>query len=180
MHYCVHLITKTLPTEKEIDEIMKPYKDDNIEDLSSRVFTWDWWSIGGRYGGRIKLKVDMEDEEYRWKFYSLTPREGRLFHSSLLAEIRERFPSYKSREEDWFVYLGVRDNYLCVDGAKIKDIINLEELGCYICIDIDGSVIARGRWNEEDFIEDKDFDKKYEEILSKSQDYFLTILDIHD
>lgn len=180
MHYCVHLITKTLPTEKEIGEIMKPYEDDNVEDLSSSVFTWDWWVIGGRYGGRIKLKVDMEDEEYRWKFYSSEPREGRLFHSLLLAEIRERFPRYRGEEEDWFVYLGARDNYLCVDGAKIKDIINLENLDCYICIDVDGKAIARERWNGEDFIKDQDFDKKYEEILEKSKDYFLTVLDIHD
>ncbi len=172
--------TESKETEKEIDEIMKPYKDDNVEDLSSSVFTWDYWVIGGRYGGRIKLKVDMEDEEYGWKFYSSEPREGRLFHSLLLAEIRKRFPRYRSEEEDWFVYLGVRDNYLCVDGAKIKDIINLEELGCYVCIDTDGKAIARESWNGENFIEDKDFDKKYEEILSKSKDYFLTTLDIHD
>lgn len=180
MHYCVHLITKAIPTKEEINKIMKPYNDDNIEDMSSIIFSWDYWIVGGRYCGRIKLKVDMEDEEYRWKYYSSVPREGRLFLSTLLEEIRKNFSLYKNREEDWVGYLGIHDNYLYVDGARIKDIVNLEDLRCFICINVDGTVIARERWNGEDFITDQDFDKKYEEILEKSKDYFLTVLDIHD
>jgi hypothetical protein len=32
MHYCIHLLTKHLPTEKEIEKIMEPYEWDSIDD----------------------------------------------------------------------------------------------------------------------------------------------------
>ncbi len=32
MHYCIHLLTKQLPTEKEIEKIMEPYSFDSIDD----------------------------------------------------------------------------------------------------------------------------------------------------
>lgn len=32
MHYCIHLLTKQLPTEKEIEKIMEPYSWDSIDD----------------------------------------------------------------------------------------------------------------------------------------------------
>lgn len=49
MHYCVHLLTKTLPTKDEIAEIMQPYNsefvygdsDDEGEMINYPTFTWD-------------------------------------------------------------------------------------------------------------------------------------------
>ena len=32
VHYCIHLLTKQLPTEKEIEKIMEPYRWDSIDD----------------------------------------------------------------------------------------------------------------------------------------------------
>lgn len=180
MHYCVHLITRELPTEEEISKIMKPYNNDMVEDYGDVPFSWDYWVIGGRYGGRIKLRIDEEDEEYRWQFYSQEPREGRLFYSSILKQIRYSFPGLRNSEEYWYQYLGYQDKYLYVDGARIKDILNFEDLGCFICIDINQNVIARETWNGENFITNQSFDAEYKRILEESKDYFLTILDIHD
>lgn len=79
MHYCIHLLTKHLPTEKEIEKIMEPYNWDSVDDedtddgkkkIEYPVFTWDWYQIGGRYSACLKLKVDGDDlenrEHYNW------------------------------------------------------------------------------------------------------------------
>ena len=96
MHYCIHLLTKQLPTEKEIEKIMGPYSWDSIDDedtddekkkIEYPVFTWDWYQIGGRYSAYLKLKVDIEDSEnrehYNWRYLENNPRNERLFHSAL-------------------------------------------------------------------------------------------------
>ena len=64
MHYCVHLLTKELPSENKIAEIMKPYNselvyssDDEDKQIDYPVFTWDYYRIGGRYKSELKLKV---------------------------------------------------------------------------------------------------------------------------
>ena len=79
MHYCVHLLTKELPTEEDIEKILAPYNDEvvygNDDDENAEIiypeFTWDWYQIGGRYKADLKLKVDLDDKEnselYRWR-----------------------------------------------------------------------------------------------------------------
>ena len=190
MHYCVLLITKEFPSESEIDEIMQPYCDNNIEydedtgeSITPRpIFTWDWYQIGGRYAGEFKLRVDDNDEEYRWGFCIKDNRNNRLFHSSLLSKL-ERGIKANGRfyfEEDYFPYMGIRDNFLYVDGAKIDDLLNFDDVNCYICIDSDGKVIVREEWDGHDFIKDEKFDDKLADIKKNSKGMFATILDIHD
>ena len=191
MHYCIHLLTKTLPSQTEIDAIMRPYNDnvaskyDSNGELTEPItvpFMWDYWTVGGRYAGRLKLKVDYEaEDEYRWKFYEFeNPRTGRLFHSTLLEEIRTRFEYYRKNEEDWFSYLG-DGTFIRVDGAKIAHLINnLEDLGCYGFVDVDGTAYSRESWNGHEWIDNPDFDSQYQEALKKNTEGFLTVLDIHD
>lgn len=72
MHYCVHLLTKELPTENQIAEILQPYngvefwenipEDMPYEEVEHLPFTWDWYQIGGRYKAQLKLKVDENDK----------------------------------------------------------------------------------------------------------------------
>lgn len=192
MHYCIHLFTKALPTEGEIQSILSPYNSElyysdedgnERESMECPAFTWDWYQIGGRYQGRLSLKVDENDDEYEWRFYSKEPKEGRLFHSMLLKRIKEHFPTYAAHEEDYFGYLGYLDKepHLKVDGAKISDLLNnFEDLGCFGFIDLDGKAYSRERWDGKHFIEDTDFDKRYQEKLKEYSDCFLTVIDIHD
>ena len=66
MHCCLLLITKELPSENRISEILKPYDydeenlecDETGEIISFPIFTYDWWEIGGRYASKLKLKID--------------------------------------------------------------------------------------------------------------------------
>ena len=84
------------------------------------------------------------------------------------------------REEDYFPSMGFRDGFLYVDGARVDDVINIEEQDCYICIDVDGNAIARESWNGESFVADDNFYNKLIEIIRNSKGKFVTVLDVHD
>ena len=53
MHYCVHLLTKELPSEKQIADIMQPYYIDNVynnsdeenEDYTVNYPTFTWFRL---------------------------------------------------------------------------------------------------------------------------------------
>ena len=193
MHYCVHLLTKELPSENKIAEIMKPYNselvyssgDEEDKQIDYPVFTWDYYRIGGRYKAELKLKVDEEgsanSEYYNWGYYDRQDRNGRLFWSSLLSTLKENItPEWMYHEEDWFMNMGFGDGHILVDGAKQSDVINIDKLGCYICILPDGSAIARDSWNGKAIVKDEKFDEKYKQAIANNVDGFITVLDIHD
>lgn len=188
MHYCTMLFTKDIPSDEQISEILAPFYGDNLEfDDDGNVigghpvFTYDWYSVGGRYGGALKLKVNDSDEKYRWNFYEHQPRCNRLFFSSLIDYTSNQDKSFLGKkEEDMFPYMGMRDGFIYVDGGYVKDLMDFEEVCCYACIDVNGNAIARSSWNGTDFITDNDFDKKLNDIKNNSSEYFVTILDIHD
>ena len=66
-----------------------------------------------------------------------------------------------------------------MNGARIDNLINFDEIDCFVCIDSDENVIARETWNGHTFVKDEDFDRKLTEIKKKSKGMFATILDIH-
>lgn len=192
MHYCVHLLTKELPSENKIAEIMKPYNSESVycsdegsKQIDYPIFTWNYYRIGGRYKAELKLKVDERGSEnseyYNWGYYDRQDRNGRLFWSNLLSTLKENItPEWMYHEEDWFMNMDFGDGYILVDGAKQSDIINIDKLGCYICILPNGSAIARDSWNGKDIIKDENFDEKYKQAIVDNMDGFITVLDIHD
>lgn len=185
MHYCALLFTKEFPTEEEISEIMRPYDEEYFEyDETGEaigglpVFQYDYYSIGGRYGGKLKLKVDYNDKNYNWGGYN-KGRNKRLFYSKMLSVMKQKLGIFFD-EEDYFPYMGFRDGYIYVDGARVDDLLNFDDLSCYICIDADGNAIARETWDGHDFIKDEQFDDKLAEIKKNSKGMFVTVLDLHD
>lgn len=191
MHYKLLIITKQFPDIEMIAEIMKPYDEDSIQYDEEgnrvspyKVFDWDWFQIGGRYSGSLKLKVDMQSEEYRWRYYERNERNGRLFHSKLLSDIRKFAKKanieWRFREEDYFQELGFNEGFIRVDGAKIADLLNFDDVECFACIDKDGNAIARESWNGNTFVTDEQFDEKFKAIKENSQDCYVTVIDMHD
>ena len=93
MHYCLLLVTKEIPSESRISKILQPYDEENLECnknnevISFPIFTYDWWEIGGRYSGKLKLKIDNNDEKYDWEYIS--DRNKKLFHSKLLTDLQK-------------------------------------------------------------------------------------------
>jgi hypothetical protein len=167
--------------EKYFDEVC----EENEENIEKPKLLWDYYIIGGRYCGLLKLKVETEKEnEYDWNYlvsFNKGPRCGRLFHSSILKHLLEK-KSYYTVEEDYFNYMGFRDGFLYVDGAKISDIININNISCFGFIDIDGEPYVREEWDSKNskFIENINFDEEYKNKLKEYSNYYLTVLDIHD
>lgn len=189
MHYSALVITKEIPTDEDLSNIMKKYDWDNLqyeEDGETLIgdrplFTYDYYQIGGRYNGKLKLKIDMKDENYRWRYYDRSGRNGRLFHSYLLKKMKDFSKgSFMYTEENYYPSMGANDEILYVDGAAIKDVTNFDDVSCYICIDIDGNAIAQESWDGSNWIKDEQFDEKLKLIKENSKGYFVTILDIHD
>ena len=188
MHYCTLLFTEKLPTEKEIEKIMSPYYEGNAKyDNEGRrigeypTFEWDWYQIGGRYNGNLKLQINENDEYYEWGYFTREDRNNSLFYSYLLTKMKNFAKnSFMYREEDYFPSMGFRDGFLYVDGARVDDVINIEEQDCYICIDVDGNAIARESWNGESFVADDNFYNKLIEIIRNNKGKFVTVLDVHD
>lgn len=179
MHYLALLLTEKLPNEERIEKILEPYDwgklkfDEEGEIIGEQPsFTYDYYQIGGRYCGYLKLKMDKSNQEYNWEFYETNPRNNRLFISSILNELKnDAFPSFMYSEERYFPYMGSRDGFLYVDGAKAKDVINYDKLQSYICIMPDGTAFTN---------DSQDYGKKLKKALMENQNGFVTVLDLHD
>lgn len=182
MHYCCEIVTKEFPTDLVIAHILSPFEWGSHKDDEPRpVFTWDWWQVGGRYSGRLKLKIDEKDEKYRWEYYATVPRAGRLFRSKLLEAINMWSTKAYTlrREEDFFNELGARDGYIRVDGARIGDLIDFEKDcdDCCCLVDVDGKAYARAHYEE-----DSEFDQTVQNIFANGNrdDCYVVIVDLHD
>ena len=190
MHYCIFVFTHRCPTLEQLNNIMAPYKgteywNDESDTVSPPTFTWDWWQMGGRYGGMLKLKIDPEDEgeRYGWRFIPRENRNGRVFWSSLLNKANESYSYSAWSECEMFAHLGFADGYIRVDGAYVCDILNRDDLGCYGFIGEDGKAFVREYWNGEHFENCEDFENQYATMMEKAAadpDMFLTVIDIHD
>lgn len=170
MHYKGHLVTKKIPTENEISEILEKYRED-LDKIQE--FAWDWYQIGGRYGGKIKIKFDYKNEDDMFLFKK---RNHKYFISNILDETEEKGKPYE--ELDYLMYMGMYDNLLYVDGGYYNDMIDFEIDNCYLVIDDNETLYVREKWNGEDFIKQNDFDDKVKKIDLK--DKFITIIDFHD
>ena len=191
MHYCIRILTKEFPTDKVIENVLQPFYWDNIPEEEDRdkdfvfpAFTWDWWQVGGRYNGALKLRYDRnaDNDKYRWMFYEKTPRAGRLFRSRLLEDILEMSKYGYNKEEDYFLSMGGRDDYLYVDGAYVDDLINFEEEcdACFGFIDLDGKAYVRSYWNGNEFIDNEKFDDQVKEICKDRKGCYVVVVDVHD
>lgn len=191
MHYCCEIVTKEFPTNQVITEILLPFdweSQNAYDEKNQPAFTYDWWQIGGRYSGKLKLRVDKEDEKYNWEYYATVPRAGRLFRSKLLETIDslvnknsvwEIEMARLSHEEDLYNELGYRDGYIRVDGAPIKDLIDFEKdcTKCWCLVDVDGKAYARVHYED-----DPEFEQTVQNIFANGNrdDCYVVIVDLHD
>ena len=173
MHYKGYLITKELPTNERIEEILKKYNDE--EENNNSGFEWDWFIIGGRYGGKIKIKFDPNENEDNW--YMFKDRNNKYFISQMLNEIKAMKEAYYD-ELDYLIYMGLRENKLYVDGAYYKDMIDFDIIDCYLVIEEDEYINVREKWVGDNWIENKKFDDEVKQLDLK--DKFITIIDFHD
>lgn len=190
MHACICVITDEFPSQKVIEKKMEPYYEYREEDANESIpiFRWDSWQIGGRYCGRIKLKINHEDEMYNWGFYEKVPRAGRLYRSSFLEgciKAGEMVPIgnelWHFSEEDYYPYFGYCDGYLRVDGCRIEDVIDFEKTATstFGFIGKNGEAYARDFWNGEKWVDDETYEEKVKEAINNVKGCYITFVDIH-
>ena len=188
MHYCCLVITKEFPTDEVLEKVLRPFNEEDFYDNpeGERVrpaFLWDWYCVGGRYGGRIKLRKDLDDEKYEWRYISKEPRNGRLFRSALLDTLQHY------RKSTWdiaygenyaFDYMGFEDGFLYVDAALADDIQNISEMGCYCFVDQNGNAFARDYYNGGSWIDNTEFDTQLSNAKANCSGCYICVVDIHD
>lgn len=187
MHYCCLVITKDFPTNEVIEKVLRPFNDEEFfgKPEGERVrpaFTWDWYLLGGRYGGSIKLKIDKDDEKYKWRYIINEPRNGRLFRSTLLdtlAHYRQRTWDIAYYENYDFDYMGFGDGFLYVDAALADDIQNISEIDCYCFVDQDGNAFARDYYNGE-WATNTEFDAQLSKAKENCTGCYICVVDLHD
>lgn len=189
MHYCCFVFTKEFPTDDVLDKVLQPFNENKFyeneeENKEYPEFMWDWYKVGGRYSGRLKLEVREHDEKYRWKFYENIPRSNRLFRSQLIDTINKFKKNHKDgwmfNEEDIWNELGYSDGYIRVDACPVSDILEKENLSCYCFIDKDGNAHSMEHWNGKEYENHNDFDCVFEKALNNSKDCYLCVVDLHD
>ena len=65
MHYKGHVITKEIPSEENLKNILEKYYYQNVKDEDK--IAYDYYIVGGRYGGRIKIHFDVDRTEEKWQ-----------------------------------------------------------------------------------------------------------------
>lgn len=185
MHFCCAIFTKEFPTDTVIDNVLAPLYEGNYSSEDGEMlvgeppaFMWDWFQMGGRFAGHLKLKIDQEDPRYNWRYYAREPRAGRLFRSYLLEKAREKFFS----EEECYSSMGANDGFLYCDGGLARDMIDLDKLGTFCYISVNGESHAREIWDGEEFHEDPDYAPDLEAEVQRAiaNDHYICIIDIHD
>lgn len=169
MHCCGYMVTETIPTENEIEEILKSYESVD----GSTNFCWDWYEIGGRYGGKLKIYFNPDDNEDKWYCGEAHERNFKYFISNALAEWKEMtLKSGYWDELQVMLYMGLRKYNLYVDGAYYDDIENFDVTSCYFLID--DSEKKRVLYVRDSC---EHFDEKVKELRLEGK--FITVIDLH-
>lgn len=183
MHYCIKLFTKQFPTDKIITNYLAPYYEEDFysdedENKEYPQLLWDWWSLGGRYSGELKLDIKNEDGDKKWKY--MAERVNVFYRSKLMESLKknERFFD----ESEYYTELGYYEGYLRVDGAKISDLIpgSMDEPDCFGFIRSDGTAYARYYHTYGGIIDNNNFDKVYRAYVKTHPDEYVVIIDMHD
>lgn len=188
MHYSCFVFTKEFPTDDILYKVLAPFNEEDFYDNEEKTkiypeFLWDWFKVGGRYSGLLKLSVRKNKDKYDWGFYFKGGRNGKLFRSQLIDTInkfKQNNPEgWMFREEDVYGELGYRDGYIRVDGCPVIDILNRKKLSCYCFVDKNGNAYSCEKWNGENYEKHEDFDEVLTKTINDSLDCYLTVVDIH-
>lgn len=192
MHFCLYLYTHDFPTDKVIKQALAPYyeyaADEEIIEDRPQVIKWDGYVIGGRYGGKLQLRMNTEigADKYEFGQYLKLRRAGRLFRHTLLErvalEMSTGYDPVRVYEDDVLCYMGARTGALWVDGAWIPDLRNLNQIAdqAFCVIDADGRASARQTYTRGEWVYDEHFDDKLLAIADKNKNNcYLTVLDLH-
>lgn len=187
MHFCFLVVTEEFPTDDVLEEALAPFNEESYYEKKTEqpeaeepAFLWDWWTLGGRYAGLLRLDISGDNfEKYELKYMVDNPRNGRLFRSVLLEDDKRKVTDYSARGEHFkLCYMGFRDRLLYVDAASISDLKMYPD--AYGLLLPDGTVMQRYRYEDGQFVTDNNYDEKAHEALNANRDCWVSVVDIHD
>lgn len=178
MHECCLVITNEFPTDEILENVLKPFREG---EENTTPFTWDWYEVGGRYNGGLKLKIDKTDKKYCWTLRDRdAPRNGRLFRSFLLTQIEQLCDNSSLYfEDEYFPSMGSREKFLFVDAGYIPDLLNFENVNCFCVIDKNGNAYSRERRTGKGVEENDKFCDQLKSVKNNSKECFACIVDLH-
>lgn len=187
MHYCILVITRKFPTVDVLDTAMRPFNEEDFykkqekdESTPRPVFKWDWWQLGGRYCAHLKIDVSGGNfAKYDLEIYAKERRVGRLFRSQLLENLRLR-PGFLSNpsEEDALCYMGLRDEVIYADSARVEDCKSIPDAWGIVLPD--GEAFCREFWDGDHWNKNADYDAQRAAAIEANKDCWISVVDIHD
>ena len=197
MHYAVILITKTILDNNKIKKTIQKFNEEDLfrededgkclaeklsreEYIKRYPFSWDSFTIGGRYGGHVKYK--MQDDDYAYYGCNLN---GKTIKSGLFDNMKKHYKDFfgEFNETDCVRYIGFNDEFIYCDGAEISKIENIDkfkDFGCYVYDAINDVAYGRELWNGNEWIENNKYPEQLKTIIENNKNAFLTVLDIHN
>lgn len=198
MHYCGIIMTNEFPTDDVIEKRLAPYKwpepeGDSDEDLEPEEeehikklpLTWDWWQLGGRYCGKLRLRVDPNNDTYKWNYIldRHKVRTGRLFRSRILEDMHAlcdetvfntSFVHNFEYEEYLYNYFGLHDGYIRVDGCPVKDLLVPRDVtNSWFFIPPTDEVWTRSK-------DADNYDQLVMDAVEIRNDAYVCVVDLHD
>lgn len=187
MHFCCVLITEEFPTDEVITKKLSPYDEEAYyeQDEEERPWVpllWDWWQVGGRYSGLLKLSTRDNQDRYDWGYYARVPRNGRLFRSYALDRMKTMADLFF--EEDYYPSMGYRDGFLYVDGGLVDDLKWNEEFETfgYYLIDKNENVysVEVVDLDSGKIVKNENYAEEFRKVISESSGCYMCIVDLHD
>ena len=192
MHYKVMVLTQTKPTENELRERMSPYKWKSGEDNHIKPFSFDSYTVGGRYSGSLHYLIPSEfkhcvgeDTYFYVEDILNTITVGILDHIKKSNDSIPRIWNEHFIDVDylWLYLLDEGNQFVRCDGAYIRNLddFHLDPNYFWAMVKLDGSATAKERFNDEDWEHDPTFyDEAVQELAEAAKNNaYITILDIH-
>ena len=126
MHYCCVIFSKEFPSDAVISKMLSPFcEDDETRSCEYPAFLWDWYGLGGRYNGKLKLSIEKNSDKYEWNYFIDKPRAGRLFRSYLLEklianDVKHGFYGFASIEETFFHLLALEMDFFMLMAQRFQ------------------------------------------------------------
>ncbi|MGG5344003.1 hypothetical protein [Enterococcus sp. AZ192] len=205
-HFTVAVITEK-GTEQEVDKLLAPYQENNMGDCPQEYLEfnedddcdideqtgkkgywenpnrkWDWYKIGGRWSGLLKLKTGEKINVAQIKDIDLSLDQAAYDEAIRFWEvIVEGLPKQEGEE---FHSFWKPEYYVETYGTKEKYAMDVAEFSTFAMVLPDGKWTEKGEmgWfgiDDSTSESRQEYKQTFKEILETKSDYYITIVDCH-
>lgn len=180
-------VPNNLGVEKQIEEIMAPFREGGDEEGEDTVNGfWDWWQIGGRWTGAHTPEYDPDKDPRNIQTCFLCrgtgDRDGWVYYEDGERKFTDNW-AQECNGCNGCRGVGKHAKWPTQRVPHDRDVIPVSEIGdeleCYIII-LPNKVIHREKWTGKDW-EPTGFDGKVKSVLAQEgiKDGYLVTVDYH-